>query len=76
MGHYAEKLSGERLQRCYEVASPRVSQYLEAEILHVLHKIRPGDRVIELGFGYGRITWRPPRVTASLSARTASAREG
>ena len=55
MGYYSEKLSAERLKRCYEIASPRVRQYLEAEIQHILNKIRPGDVVLELGCGYGRI---------------------
>lgn len=58
--YYAEKLSGERLQRCYEVAPPRVQQYLRAEIGFVLEHIRPGDRVLDLGCGYGRII---PRLT-------------
>lgn len=54
-GYYNDKLSAERLKRCYEVAPPRVRQYLEAEQNHVLQKIRPGDTVLELGCGYGRI---------------------
>jgi 2-polyprenyl-6-hydroxyphenyl methylase/3-demethylubiquinone-9 3-methyltransferase len=57
-GYYAEKLSGERLRRCYEVASPRVRQYLEAEIRHVLARLRETDSVLELGCGYGRVAFR------------------
>ncbi len=53
--YYAEKLSAERLRRCYEVAPPRVQQYLRAEINFVTEYIRPGDNVIDLGCGYGRI---------------------
>ena len=53
--YYSEKLSAERLKRCYEVAPPRVVQYLEAELEHVLHTVRRGDAVLELGCGYGRI---------------------
>jgi 2-polyprenyl-6-hydroxyphenyl methylase/3-demethylubiquinone-9 3-methyltransferase len=53
--YYEDKLSAVRLKRCYELAPPRVRQYLEAEISHVLQKIRPGDIVLELGCGYGRI---------------------
>jgi ubiquinone/menaquinone biosynthesis C-methylase UbiE len=53
--YYEDKLSAERLKRCYEIASPRVQQYLEAEVAYVLEKIRPGDIVLELGCGYGRI---------------------
>ena len=52
--YYAEKLAAEQLRRCYEIASPRVQQYLSAEIHHVSAKIRPGDTVLELGCGYGR----------------------
>jgi 2-polyprenyl-6-hydroxyphenyl methylase/3-demethylubiquinone-9 3-methyltransferase len=54
-GYYEDKLSAERLKLCYEIAPPRVQQYLKAEIEHVLGAIRPGDAVLELGCGYGRI---------------------
>ena len=54
-GYYNDKLSAERLKYCYEIAPPRVCQYLQAEENHVLEKIRPGDIVLELGCGYGRI---------------------
>lgn len=54
-GYYSDKLSAERLKRCYEIAPPRVQQYLEAELNYVLQKARPGDTVLELGCGYGRI---------------------
>ena len=54
-GYYDETLSAHRLRRCYEIAPPRVRQYLEAEIQHVLGKIRPSDTVLELGCGYGRV---------------------
>jgi len=53
--YYNDKLSAERLKRCYEIAPPRVCQYLKAEENHVLEKIRSGDMVLELGCGYGRI---------------------
>jgi 2-polyprenyl-6-hydroxyphenyl methylase/3-demethylubiquinone-9 3-methyltransferase len=56
--YYAEKLSGERLQRCYEIAPARVRQYLEAEIVHVLGRLRGAGAVLELGCGYGRIAGR------------------
>ena len=56
--YYAAQLSGDRLQRCYELAPPRVQQYLEREILHVLEWIGPDDAVLELGCGYGRVTVR------------------
>ncbi len=56
--YYAQKLAGRRLQRCYELAAPRVQQYLEAEIQHVLSRLRPTDVVLELGCGYGRVAGR------------------
>jgi SAM-dependent methyltransferase len=52
--YYSDKLSAERLRRCYEVAPPRVERYLRAEIEFVARHIRPADRVLELGCGYGR----------------------
>ncbi len=53
--YYSHKLSAERLKRAYEIAPPRIRQYLRAEVNHVLQKIRHGDIVLELGCGYGRI---------------------
>ncbi|TKJ39987.1 SAM-dependent methyltransferase [candidate division LCP-89 bacterium B3_LCP] len=53
--YYSEKLSAEQLQRCYEIASPRIHQYLQAEIQHVISRLHPGDTILELGCGYGRI---------------------
>lgn len=53
--YYSQKLSAERLRLCYEVAPPRVKQYLKAEIEFVLGKIKPSDLVLELGCGYGRV---------------------
>lgn len=52
--YYSDKLSAERLRRCYQVAPPRVQQYLRAEIDFVAQHIQPADRVLELGCGYGR----------------------
>jgi SAM-dependent methyltransferase len=57
-GYYVGRLSGERLRRCYEIASVRVKQYLEAEILYVLSRLEPSDVVLELGCGYGRVALR------------------
>lgn len=53
--YYAEKLSAERLRRCYEIAPQRVKQYLEAELTFVLDRISPSHLVLELGCGYGRL---------------------
>jgi SAM-dependent methyltransferase len=54
-GYYVEKLSAEGLRHCYEIAPPRVQRYLRAEIDFVIEHIRPDDRVLDLGCGYGRI---------------------
>lgn len=56
--YYSERLSGGRLQRCYELASPRVRQYLESEMQYLLERIGPEDAVLELGCGYGRVALR------------------
>lgn len=56
--YYAERLSAERLKRCYDIAPPRIQQYLDAEIRYVLGKVRPSDVVLELGCGYGRVLER------------------
>ena len=53
--YYAEKLSAERLKKCYDIASPRVQQYFNAEIAYVQQRIKPGHRVLDLGCGYGRV---------------------
>ncbi|MBY8996574.1 MAG: class I SAM-dependent methyltransferase [Candidatus Thorarchaeota archaeon] len=52
--YYTSKLSSNRLKQCYDVAPPRVIKYLEVEIEHVLTRIGPTDKVLELGCGYGR----------------------
>jgi SAM-dependent methyltransferase len=57
-GYYREKLAADRLRQVYEIAPPRVKQYLEAEISYVLDQICPGDCVLELGCGYGRVLER------------------
>jgi SAM-dependent methyltransferase len=54
-GYYDDRLSAERLKRCYDIAPPAVIRYLEAEIAHVCSFIHPADAVLELGCGYGRI---------------------
>jgi len=54
-GYYRSHLVGPRLQQVYEVASPRIRQYLRAEIGNVVDQVRDLDRVLELGCGYGRV---------------------
>jgi ubiquinone/menaquinone biosynthesis C-methylase UbiE len=53
--YYKEKLAAEQLRRCYEMAPPRVQQYLRAEVDFVFSNVRPGDLVLDLGCGYGRV---------------------
>jgi SAM-dependent methyltransferase len=53
--YYSEKLSAKRLRRVYEIAPPRVRQYLRADIDHAVEQIRSGAVVLELGCGYGRV---------------------
>jgi 2-polyprenyl-6-hydroxyphenyl methylase/3-demethylubiquinone-9 3-methyltransferase len=64
--YYSKSLSGRRLERCYEIASPRVRRYLEAEIEHVLKRLRPTDAVLELGCGYGRVALRLAEVAGRV----------
>ena len=56
--YYANRLAGERLRAAYEIASPRVRRYLEAEIAFALRLMNTGDKVLELGCGYGRVLAR------------------
>jgi 2-polyprenyl-6-hydroxyphenyl methylase/3-demethylubiquinone-9 3-methyltransferase len=73
-GYYAARLAAERLRACYDAPPPRTVRYLEAEITHVLEHARPGDRVLELGCGYGRVLRRlAPRVRSVLGVDTALA---
>jgi len=53
--YYSEALAGKRLKHCYDLAPPRVQQYLDEEIKCVRERIKPGDHVLELGCGYGRV---------------------
>ncbi len=53
--YYSSRLFGRRLERCYELAPPSVKRYLRSEIDHVKNRIDPGDEVLELGCGYGRV---------------------
>ena len=64
--YYLDTLFSERLRRCYEIAPPRVAQYLEAEIEHVLARIKPSDVVLELGCGYGRVLGELPGKTRKV----------
>jgi len=54
-GYYRRHLLGTDLQRVYDVATPRIGQYLRAEVHHVVDKVRGSNRLLELGCGYGRV---------------------
>jgi SAM-dependent methyltransferase len=51
-------LNSNNLRKCYEIAPVRVIQFLEAEISFVLNKISQNDVVLNLGWGYGRVSIR------------------
>lgn len=53
--YYKDKLSANKLLRCYELATPRMKKYLDAEIQFVISNIRGAGLVLELGCGYGRV---------------------
>jgi SAM-dependent methyltransferase len=53
--YYTEKLHSNNLMCCYDLAPPRIQQYLAAEISFVQAHIGSGTRVLELGCGYGRV---------------------
>lgn len=52
--YYASLLAAEKLRRCYEIAPPRIRQYLRAELAFALGFIPAGESVLDLGCGYGR----------------------
>jgi 2-polyprenyl-6-hydroxyphenyl methylase/3-demethylubiquinone-9 3-methyltransferase len=62
--YYSRKLSAAQLKEAYDIAPPRIRQYLESELRYVLDKIQPYDLVLELGCGYGRIL---PRLAGNAS---------
>lgn len=53
-GYYAERLSADRLRRCYGLAPARVRQYLRAEVEFVVSRLCRHDVAVDLGCGYGR----------------------
>jgi 2-polyprenyl-6-hydroxyphenyl methylase/3-demethylubiquinone-9 3-methyltransferase len=65
-GYYSTVLSGERLRQCYEIAPPRVKQYLAAEIEFVASRLGRHDSVLELGCGYGRVAIELARHAARV----------
>jgi len=53
--YYEDKLSAEKLLKCYEIASSRIKRYLDAEIRFVISNIHGAGLALELGCGYGRV---------------------
>jgi len=53
--YYRDRLSADKLLRCYEIASERIRQYLEAEIQFMISSLHGKSLVLELGCGYGRV---------------------
>jgi 2-polyprenyl-6-hydroxyphenyl methylase/3-demethylubiquinone-9 3-methyltransferase len=75
--YYNKNLAADRLCLVYQVAPPRVKQYLEAEIAFVLERISPSDVVLELGCGYGRVLERlagRAKLTVGIDTSKASLR--
>lgn len=75
--YYKKNLAADRLRLVYQVAPPRVKQYLEAEITFVLERIHPSDAVLELGCGYGRVLERlagKARLAVGIDTSEASLR--
>lgn len=64
--YYTDTLSAANLERCYEIAPPRILQYFDAEIDFVANSLEPPDRVLELGCGYGRVLPRLLKSTSSV----------
>jgi ubiquinone/menaquinone biosynthesis C-methylase UbiE len=64
--YYQEKLAAQQLVKCYQIAPSRVQQYLTAEISYVMKKIRPGDKVLDLGCGFGRVMSELARKAAAV----------
>ncbi len=64
--YYTDTLSAGNLERCYEIAPPRILQYFDAEIDFVASSLEPSDRVLEMGCGYGRVLPRLQKVTSNV----------
>ena len=53
-GYYDEKLAAGSLERAYQLAPPRIQQYLRAEVDFVVANVPSASLVLDLGCGYGR----------------------
>ena len=56
--YYSNSLNSSNLKKCYEIAPDRVNQFLEAEISFVANKCSQDDILLDLGCGYGRVSFR------------------
>jgi 2-polyprenyl-6-hydroxyphenyl methylase/3-demethylubiquinone-9 3-methyltransferase len=56
--YYNKSLNSDKLKRCYDIAPERIKQYLEAEISFVASKCKSNDILLDLGCGYGRVSFR------------------
>lgn len=52
--YYEKKLASNRLKQVYDLAKPRIRQYLKAELDYATSHLKPNDLVLDLGCGYGR----------------------
>lgn len=53
--YYSKLLNANNLKQCYEIAPPRVKQFLNAEISFIANKCNKNDLLLDLGCGYGRV---------------------
>lgn len=64
--YYAQNLNSAKLYQVYQTQIPRIRQYLDAEIDYVRSTLRGGEKVLELGAGYGRIVKSLAPYVASI----------
>ncbi len=58
MNYYKENLSARKLKECYDIAPPRIKQYLDAEVQYIISRLNNSYKVLELGCGYGRVIFQ------------------
>lgn len=69
--YYQERLHGNKLKRCYEIAPPRIRQYLSAEISYAIRLLKHDGKGLELGCGYGRaLQYIAPKVSRLVGIDT------
>ncbi|MGY5865030.1 MAG: class I SAM-dependent methyltransferase [Candidatus Thorarchaeota archaeon] len=64
--YYTDTLSARNLERCYEIAPPRIVQYLHAELVFARMCVKPTDKVLEVGCGYGRVLPKLEEITSRI----------